>query len=99
MAPGRRGFGLVSLFWRWPTSWAFPPNQNTFRDTHHAAKLPPAKTRCSDIECSSGEPGVRKGRKVGRCQPCLDAMYVAAKRKAAEIPAVECPTRGKRQKR
>jgi hypothetical protein len=68
-------------------------------DTHHVAKLPPAKTRCSDIECSSGEPGVRKGKKVGRCQPCLDAMYVAAKRKAAEIPAVECPTRGKRQKR
>jgi hypothetical protein len=68
-------------------------------DNHHAAKLPPAKTRCSDIECTSGEPGVRRGKKVGRCQPCLDSMYVAAKRKAAEIPAVECPTRGKRQKR
>jgi len=66
-------------------------------DTHHAAKLPPAKTRCSDIECTSGEPGVIKNRKVGRCQPCLDAMDRSAKRKAAEIPAVELPS--KRQKR
>ena len=39
LAPGQRGFGLVSHFWRWPTSWAFPPNQNTFRDTYHSAKL------------------------------------------------------------
>jgi hypothetical protein len=68
-------------------------------DPHHAAKLPPAKTRCSDSDCPSGEPGVRKNKKVGRCQPCLDAIELAAKRKAAEIPAVECPTRGKRQKR
>ena len=68
-------------------------------DTHHAAKLPPAKTRCTNSECKSGAPGVRKNKKVGRCQPCLDAMDVAAKRKAAEIPAVECPTRGKRPKR
>jgi hypothetical protein len=67
-------------------------------DTHHAAKLPPAKTRCSDSDCPSGEPGVRKNRQVGRCQPCLDAMELAAKRKAAETPVVECPTRGKRSK-
>ena len=66
-------------------------------DTHHAAKLPPAKTRCSNSECTSGEPGVRKYRQVGRCQPCLDAMDVAAKRKAAETPAVGLPS--KRQKR
>jgi hypothetical protein len=68
-------------------------------DTHHAATLPPAKTRCTNSECKSGEPGVRKNKKVGDCQPCLDAMDRAAKRKAAEIPAVECPTRGKRPKR
>jgi hypothetical protein len=66
-------------------------------DNHHAAKLPPAKTRCSDSECASGEPGVRKNRQVGRCQPCLDAMTRAAKRKAAETPAVGLPS--KRQKR
>ena len=44
---------------------------------------------------SPGAPGVRKGKTVGHrdCQPCLDAMDRAVKRKAAEIPAVECPTR------
>ena len=72
-------------------------------DTHHAAKLPPAKTRCTNSECKTGAPGVRKNKKVGHCQPCLDAaadaMDRAVKRKAAEIPAVECPTRGKRPKR
>ena len=39
MALGQRGFGLVSHFWLWPTSWAFQTNQNTFHDTHHAANL------------------------------------------------------------
>jgi hypothetical protein len=66
-------------------------------DTHHAAKLPPAKTRCSDIECSSGEPGVRKGRKVGRCQPCLDAFELIVNAQAARFTPAEPPTKRRKK--